>query len=464
MSHIIPTETHLRIWNPKGDPLGRQELAKSVIKNILTKMKTPNVLGIYGDWGSGKTTFLHYLQMVIDGEQKAGKGRGEPIEDEELLMFRENLRCEDPDEGDLDKIEIVYFEPWKYEYAKESDLLFALIKQIHLLEGDDKADDKILNAVFSASQLLRSVPTSFLVNGVKAATQGVIDMDDISERMRSLKKEQSDLAFEEYKQWDIEFNKIKNLLSEFIKRVLRDRKKLIVFIDDLDRCLPENTVKLLEAIKNFFYQESVIFVIAIDQGVVSEMVEKKYGLHRGYGGEYLDKIINLQIVLPRSSGISLLIDDVFVSHGFSISEGAKKSIISFCGNFLSQPRKMKKILRQALMRCLMYPSPDFSWNDDAKIQYAIFAEFLISKYPNIFLKSTAELERLFKDYSKSKGSSSDPSGASSAKASIDAKFHGGFSEIDALFRFGFFDKTQSSSAPFDYREFISVMTNLQYIQ
>ena len=51
---------------------------------------------------------------------------------------------------------------------------------------------------------------------------------------------------------------------------LRDSKKdgpnsrIVVFIDDLDRCMPEKAVEVLESIKTFFDIEGMIYVIGMD--------------------------------------------------------------------------------------------------------------------------------------------------------------------------------------------------------
>lgn len=55
------------------------------------------------------------------------------------------------------------------------------------------------------------------------------------------------------------------------------RKRIVVLIDDLDRCLPEHIIENLEAIKLFLNVEKTAFVIAADQSIVSEAIKKQYG-------------------------------------------------------------------------------------------------------------------------------------------------------------------------------------------
>lgn len=86
-------------------------------------------------------------------------------------------------------------------------------------------------------------------------------------------------------------------------------KRVVIFIDDLDRCLPEKALEILEAIKTFMDVEGCIFIIGIDKRVISYIVRQKYKNYDEKGesvedlvflnGEnYLEKIIQLSFQLP----------------------------------------------------------------------------------------------------------------------------------------------------------------------
>lgn len=75
--------------------------------------------------------------------------------------------------------------------------------------------------------------------------------------------------------------------------------KLIVFIDDLDRCLPENVISSLEALKLFLDEAPCVFVIGVDRLVIEKAVQAHYGSASGHmGRDYLDKIIQVPFVIP----------------------------------------------------------------------------------------------------------------------------------------------------------------------
>lgn len=127
MTLHFPTERHL-------DEIGQDKfqfkvISEKLLHEVIKRMQSPNCLGIYGNWGSGKSTLLHFIQQQIQDE---------PIN--ELVP--------------------VYFEPWKYEYAENGDLLFALLSKIkEKLQIDNKEWKETMAALLTVgSWALRMLP------------------------------------------------------------------------------------------------------------------------------------------------------------------------------------------------------------------------------------------------------------------------------------------------------------------
>jgi hypothetical protein len=83
---------------------------------------------------------------------------------------------------------------------------------------------------------------------------------------------------------------------------LPELKRVIVLVDDLDRCLPDAVMATLEAIKLFLSVEKVAFVLAADQEMVRESIAASIdGTGRGerFAHRYLDKIVQVPLSLPR---------------------------------------------------------------------------------------------------------------------------------------------------------------------
>ena len=103
-----------------------------------------------------------------------------------------------------------------------------------------------------------------------------------------------------YEKWIGEIEKLKNDFSKVVDKIAGKKKALVIFIDDLDRCLPENVVKLIENIKHFISIKNnrCIFIIGVDRHVLEKGIEARYGTNLISGSEYLRKIINLSFDVP----------------------------------------------------------------------------------------------------------------------------------------------------------------------
>ena len=77
----------------------------------------------------------------------------------------------------------------------------------------------------------------------------------------------------------------------------RTPRRLVVFVDDLDRCLPEKAIQVLEALKLFLDVEGCIFVLALDDEAIESAVRRRYQ-GEVKAREYLEKIIQLPFILP----------------------------------------------------------------------------------------------------------------------------------------------------------------------
>jgi hypothetical protein len=86
---------------------------------------------------------------------------------------------------------------------------------------------------------------------------------------------------------------------------------LVFLVDDLDRCLPDKAVEVLEAIKLFLEVEGCAFVLALDEEVIERGIAHRYrdyalqgreGLTPITGAEYLEKLVHLPVRLPRPTG------------------------------------------------------------------------------------------------------------------------------------------------------------------
>jgi hypothetical protein len=100
----------------------------------------------------------------------------------------------------------------------------------------------------------------------------------------------------------------KHLINEVSKK--RAEKPVIIFFDDLDRCLPDKTIQLLEAVKNLFVvpDSKVIFICGIDTHIAKQFIKSHYkDIEDAFAINYFRKIFNLTISMPHSPDVKKLL-------------------------------------------------------------------------------------------------------------------------------------------------------------
>jgi hypothetical protein len=85
---------------------------------------------------------------------------------------------------------------------------------------------------------------------------------------------------------------------------LRDEKhprsKIVVFIDDLDRCTPQKALEVLDSIKSFFDIEGIVYIIGMDYKVIDDLIKRKFGRSSTINGfEYMQKLVQLPFEIPE---------------------------------------------------------------------------------------------------------------------------------------------------------------------
>ncbi len=82
--------------------------------------------------------------------------------------------------------------------------------------------------------------------------------------------------------------------------IVENVQKLVVFVDELDRCRPAFTMEMLERIKHYFDDDRIIFVVAINREQLVHLISNCYGEHFD-STRYLDKFFDKNVYLPKIS-------------------------------------------------------------------------------------------------------------------------------------------------------------------
>jgi hypothetical protein len=128
-----------------------------------------------------------------------------------------------------------------------------------------------------------------------------------------------------------ELMKLRSRFRSVVKLAVGERGRIVIFIDDLDRCTPDKVPDVLEAIKLFAATERCIYVLAFDQKVVGGRIAKKYAFEEEEGTNYLEKIVQIPFQLRRSirrTSSSLCANN---------TQNARQRTTRFCHGTIRQP-------------------------------------------------------------------------------------------------------------------------------
>jgi len=249
----------------------------------------PLTIGLFGEWGSGKTHLLKGVKNRIITSQEAVKERWEstPNEDEERI----------------DKLVIpVFFNAWRFE--KEEHIIIPLFQTLlSELENYDhipklkqiKTKIKILSfALVQNLQMPKGLDIAKVFTGDFSSIEnigGFFNWKGVSKQFKDAEKKQDKNYLLEQLLTSERIESVYLKLPEWIEKItIYDDVRFVFLVDDLDRCLPENTLKMLESMKLFLDVAGCSFVLAVDDDVVERGVEHHYRdyLHRNDNHIYMN--------------------------------------------------------------------------------------------------------------------------------------------------------------------------------
>ena len=227
------------------------------LSNFITECETPLTIAIQGDWGTGKTSIMYQVEKRLNPEKQDKK------------------------------IQTIFFNTWQYsQFDMGNNLAVALITDLisELNVEDSKKKQFFKKAKGALSKGLEYVNLDFgILNGEKLIEKFQDLIIGFGERTDDIKHLKENLQ---------------NIINEAIE--VNDYDRIVIFIDDLDRLVPEKAIELLEVLKLFLDCEHCVFVLAIDYNVVVRGAKSKYGkdLDDEKGKAFFEKIIQVPFTVP----------------------------------------------------------------------------------------------------------------------------------------------------------------------
>lgn len=284
------------------DLLGFKVHADLLVEVIRDDIVLPVTIGVFGDWGSGKSSILKIIEAELTDEKK-----------------------DDLKDGTL----VLYFNGWVFEGYDDAKaaLLESIIEKFdkHKTIGN-KVKDKTIK-LFKSVKWMRLLGLSFkkvIVPGAAAYLTGgatllpsllgefsQLQPKDLAEKLTGDGAE-SFLKDIIEKSEEKELTIVREFRDDFKEMIEKSEiKKLVVIIDDLDRCTPDRLIENLEAIKLFLNVDKTAFVIGADPRIVRHAIEHRYktdyienaddpdSRNKRIVSDYLEKLIQVPYYVPK---------------------------------------------------------------------------------------------------------------------------------------------------------------------
>lgn len=281
------------------------ELLKDI---VIDEKMLPISIGLFGDWGSGKSSIMKMLENKLKTQEK---------------------------------VVTITFNGWVFEGYDDAktalieSILKAILKEEKISETGAKAVKKLLKKVdwlrlgkVAVKNIAVPLGKAYATGGLSLVGDGLSkivemfgDPDKFAEELKSEsgKKLQSELKGI-IKSEKGNKNKTPKVVRDFRKEFEKTIEKceidsLVIMVDDLDRCTPDRIIDNLEAIKLFLNVKKTAFIIGADKRIVRHAIQHRYkakDLRESENGEYeqlvtdyLEKLIQVPYMLPKLSDMEV---------------------------------------------------------------------------------------------------------------------------------------------------------------
>ena len=284
---------------------------------------------VSGDWGAGKTSVLKSLRQRLETASNKGEKR------------------------------TIWFEAWRYDQAEQ--LPAALLKTV--CDSQPKNNSRGWKEL--SQNVLRLVPLAFC-KAAPALAEG-FGMPFLSKLLKEMNPTDLAQLLDKMKSSDASelgedpVAQLRDAFKKLIEEGWESKRWPIIFIDDLDRCNPENAVALLDAIRLLVADNKLgcRFVVALDRGVITKAISNKFHGIEGYdGNRYLEKVfpLNFHISTVTDYEAAHLIEDLLNTIDANQEDEAQNIFLDDNGKdalravlkypVFANPRLMKRVMNR----------------------------------------------------------------------------------------------------------------------
>lgn len=249
----------------------------------------PLTIGVLGLWGAGKSTLLNLIEQHYEGK------------DDIICVMINAWMFESYEDAKAAIMEALLRELEERMPVEETKKKFrTLLKKIDYFKLGTKV-------VSSAAPVVASIASGTPLPLLFSVPQNAKDIGDVIKNISdSVQHIKDEYIKDDNTTNDSVVNNVRKFKNEFQDAINTDKiKRVVVLIDDLDRCQPERIIETLEVIKLFLSVNKTSFIIAADENVIQYAIKKKYPKVDNFDveldKEYIEKMIQLPVYIPELS-------------------------------------------------------------------------------------------------------------------------------------------------------------------
>lgn len=303
------------------------------LSELILNSKPPYTIGIFGGWGTGKTTLMKKV---------------------EKRLINDKCRC-------------IEFNAWRFSSEKKHATYPLMLSIISKLLSEKELKDEV-----TKKNALKNV-VGRVVRGLKGeigfGIPGIVNASVLI-NPQEMKKTPSreELTVQELRDLSKPilldgFDLIQNLLGRISSSPKNPELKLVIFVDDLDRCTPEKAAEIFESIKLFFDISGIVFVLGLSHEIVEAAINVKYKDFEALfsGKDYLKKIIQIPFQLPiwNDEDSKDYLRDILKNYqDYFYKQFFEKNIEMIVQGVEHNPREIKRMLNNFILSSEIYKRKD----------------------------------------------------------------------------------------------------------
>ena len=325
------------IQGEQDDLLNRSEFAKRIGQSIL-RMNAENGLciGMFGPWGSGKTSIINMLLEEIRREEIQGKTI--PV--------------------------VLCFNPWNFTTEEQLIHQFFCMLANRFASSPEQAIKEIGDAFRNYANTIEEIGSLTQVIGVKLAFSSAKFLSRFLTSRNVLNGNDLD--------------KQRKLIEERLKK---QKQKIIIVIDDIDR-LPNSEIRLIFQLVNSVAKfPNTIYLLSFDRSIVANALS---GIQNCDGNDFLEKIVQVPIEIPeiREENLNKVLfaklSEILKTYGLGLDQGHWQFVFKDCleGN-IKTIRDINRLINTLHTKCILI-------GNEVDFADLVAISFIENNYPDLY--------------------------------------------------------------------------------